>query len=61
MFNLNLPICLNLNLEFVFKENRAWHPRSPTSSNTPPQTRRRAQEQPRAWSRWGGCATARWG
>jgi hypothetical protein len=58
--NLNLPILLNLNSDFVFKEIQAWHPRSRRCNNKPQQTRRRAQEQPRALSRWGECATGRW-
>lgn len=58
--NLNLLICLNLHLE-VFKETRSWRPRSRRCSNTPWRIRRRARAQPRAWSRWGGCAAARWG
>jgi hypothetical protein len=48
-------------LKMIFKASRAWRLHTPRCSSKLERTQRRAREQPRAWSRWGGCAAARWG
>jgi hypothetical protein len=52
---------IEMHLNLVFKVTQEIHSRIPMCDNKRWQKRRRAQMQPRAWTRWGGCAAEHWG